>query len=112
MEAQNAKGAAIGRAKAAHFKQAVGDVARGRRGILSPAHWAKERRHFPLIVPTISNFVVQSGIAMTPSDKAEVIKTRFFPPMPNGDLSDIPNASYPAAMPFPKGVLKRRLQVS
>ncbi len=33
LEALGAKGAAIRKAKAAHFRQAVADAARGRRGI-------------------------------------------------------------------------------
>ncbi len=37
LEALNAKGEAIKKAKAAHFKQAVAEAARGRKGIRLPA---------------------------------------------------------------------------
>ncbi len=33
---------------------------------------------------------------MTPSEKAEALKSQFSPPMPYADLTDIPNASCPA----------------
>ncbi len=36
---------------------------------------------------------------MTPSDKEEALRAQFFPPMPDADLSDITNASFPAEMP-------------
>ncbi len=41
---------------------------------------------------------------MTPSVKAEAQKTPFFPPMPDADLSDIHNTSYPPEMPSPKSI--------
>ncbi len=41
LEAANAKREAIKKAIAAHFKQAVADAARGRRGIWPLAKWAK-----------------------------------------------------------------------
>jgi hypothetical protein len=99
LEALNAKGEAIRKAKAAHFKQAVAEAARGRSGIWPLAEWAKSRSQVPPTLPSIPNLVTQSGTAMTPSEKADALKTRFFPPMPDADLSDIPNASYPPEIP-------------
>jgi hypothetical protein len=43
----NAKSEEIRRAKAANFKQAVAQAARGRRCILPQAKWAKERSNLP-----------------------------------------------------------------
>ncbi len=40
-----------------------------------------------------------SEYATTPSEKAEALNTRYFPPMPDADVSDIPDASYPAELP-------------
>jgi hypothetical protein len=56
-EALSAKGEAIKKAKAVHFRQAVADGARGRREIWALAIWAKERSHLPLLPrpsPTLS----------------------------------------------------------
>ncbi len=46
------------------------------------------------------------GKCYDPPDKAEALKARLFPPMPDADLSDIPNASYPAEMPSTMSILK------
>jgi hypothetical protein len=48
LEALNAKGEAIRKAKAAYFKQAVAKAARGRRGNWPLAKCAKIRSHLPL----------------------------------------------------------------
>jgi hypothetical protein len=98
-EALCAKREAIKKAKAVHFKQAVADAAKVRRGIWPLAKWAKTRSHFPLTPPSIPNLVTSSGIATNPSEKVEALKARFFPPMPDADLSDISNASYPTEKP-------------
>jgi hypothetical protein len=57
-EALCAKREAIKKAKAAHFKQAVADTARGRRGIWPLAKWAKQEATFlppphqsPILLP-------------------------------------------------------------
>jgi hypothetical protein len=47
LKALSAKGVAIRQAKAACFKQAVADAARGRRGIWPLAKWAKEQSYLP-----------------------------------------------------------------
>jgi hypothetical protein len=109
LEALSAKGMAIRKAKAAHFKQAVADAARGRRGIWPLAKWAKEQSHLLPTPPTIPNLVIPSGIVTTPLEKAEALKSRIFPPMPNADLTDIPNASYPAEMPSPMSVFEKEI---
>jgi hypothetical protein len=102
LEALGAKREAIMRAKAVHFKQAVADAARGgRRGIWLLAKWAKTRSHLPPTPPSIPNLVTPSGNTTTPSEKAEALKAQPFPPMPDADLSDIPDALYPAEMPSP-----------
>ncbi len=109
LEALNAKGEAIRKAKAVHFKQAVAEAARGRRGIWPLAKWAKTRSHLPPTPPSIPNLVTPSGTATTPVDKAEALKTRFFPPMPDAYLSDIPNASYPPEMPSPMSISEEEI---
>ncbi len=54
--------------------------------------------------PTIPNLVTPSGTALTPYQKAEALKSGFFPPIPSADLTDIPIASYPAEMPSPMSI--------
>ncbi len=103
MEALSAKGAAIRKANTAHFKQAVADAAR-RWKIWQLAKWAKEGSHLSPTPPTFPNLVIPSGIATTPLEKAEALKSQFFSPMPNADLTNIPNASYPAEMLSPMSV--------
>jgi hypothetical protein len=80
LEALSAKRSAIGKAKAAQFKQAVAEAARGRKGIWPLAKWAKERSHLPPTPLTISNLVSTSRIATTPSEKAIALKSQFFSP--------------------------------
>jgi hypothetical protein len=75
LEALNAKGEAIKKAKAAHFKQAVAEAARGRRGIWPLAKWAKTRSHLPPTPPSIPNLVIPSGTATTLVEMAEALKT-------------------------------------
>jgi hypothetical protein len=53
--------------------------------------------------------VTPSGTATTPVEKAEALKTRFFPPIPDADLSDILNASYPPEMPSPISISKEEI---
>jgi hypothetical protein len=95
LEATNVKREAIKKAKAAHFKQAVADAARKSKGIWLLAQWAKTKSHLPPTPPSIPTLVTPSGNATTSFDKAEALKARFFPPMPDADLSDITTASYP-----------------
>jgi hypothetical protein len=104
LEALCAKGEANKKAKDAHFKQAVAEAARGRKGIWPLAKWAKTRSHLLPTPPLIPNLVTPSGNATTPSKKAEALKAQFFPPMPDANLSDITNASYPAEMPSPMSI--------
>jgi hypothetical protein len=92
------------KAKAVHSKQAVADAARGRRGIWPLAKWARKRSRLPLTPLTIPNLVTRLGTATTLSEKAEALKSRFFPPMPSADLTDIPHASYPAKIPSPMSI--------
>jgi hypothetical protein len=66
LEALSAKGLAIQKAKALHFKQAVANAARGRRAIWPLAKWAKTRSHLPPAPPSITNLVTPTGTAMTP----------------------------------------------
>jgi DMSO/TMAO reductase YedYZ molybdopterin-dependent catalytic subunit len=108
-EALNAKGEAIKRAKAAHFKQAVANAARGSQGIWPLAKWVKIRSHLPPTPPLIPTLITPSGNATTSFDKAETLKARFFPPMPDADLSDIPNASYPPEMSFPMSISEEEI---
>jgi hypothetical protein len=108
LEALSAKGEVIRKAKAAHFKQAVAEAARGRRGIWPLAKWAKTRSHLPSTPPSIPNLVTPTGIATTPTEKAEALKARFFPPMPDANLSDIPNALYPPEMPSPMSISEEK----
>jgi hypothetical protein len=109
LEAANVKREAIKKAKAAHFKQAVANAARGRRGVWPLAKWAKTRSHLPPTPPSIPDPVTPSGNALTPSEKAIALKARFFPPMPDADLSDIPNASYPPEMSSPMSIFREEI---
>ncbi len=109
LEALNAKGGAFKKAKAMHFKQAVAEAARKRKGIWPLAKWARTRSHLPPTPSSIPNLVTPSGNATTPSEKAKALKARFFPPMPYADLSDIPNASYPAERPSPMSISKEEI---
>jgi hypothetical protein len=86
LEALCAKKEAIRKAKAAHFRQAVAEAARGRRGIWLLAKWAKTRSHLPLTALSIPNLVTPSGNASTPSEKAEALKARFIPLMADANL--------------------------
>ncbi len=103
-EALHAKREAIKKAKAVHFKKAVADAARGRGGIWPLAKSAKTRSHLPNTPPSIPTLVTPSETATTPQEKAEALKMRFFPPMPDANLSDIPNALYPPEQPSPMSV--------
>ncbi len=46
---------------------------------------------------------------MTPSGKAEALKTRFFQPLLDADPSDIPNTLYPAEMPSPMSISEEEI---
>ncbi len=94
LEAANVKREVIKKVEAAHLKQAVANAARTRKGIWPLAKWAKTRSHLPLTPLSNLTLVTPSRNATTPFDKAEALKARFFPPMPDADLSDIPDASY------------------
>jgi hypothetical protein len=53
--------------------------------------------------------VTPSETATTPVEKAEALKTRFFPFMPDAHLSDIPNAFYPPEMPSPMSISEEEI---
>jgi hypothetical protein len=69
VEALNAKGEAIKTAKAALFKQAVAEAARGRKGIWPIANCTKTSSHPPPTLPSIPSLVTPSGDATTPLKK-------------------------------------------
>jgi hypothetical protein len=79
LEALSAKGEAIKKATAEHFKQTVADSARGRRGIWPLAKQAKDQSHLHPRPLTIPNLVTPSSIATTPSEKAEAQKSWSIP---------------------------------
>ncbi len=87
----------------------MAEAARGRRGIWQLAKWAKTRSHLPPTPSSIPNLVTPSGTATTPVEKAEALKTRFFPPMPDADLSDIPTACYPPEFPSPMSISEEEI---
>ncbi len=104
LEALNAKGETIRKAKAAQFMHAVAEAARRKKGVWLLATCAKTRSHLPPTPPPITNFVTQIGTATTPDKKADALMAQFFPPMPDADLSDIPNASHPPKMRSPMSI--------
>jgi hypothetical protein len=87
----------------------VAEAARGRKGILPLAKWAKTRSHRYLTPSSIPNLVTPSGNATTPSEKADALKARFLPPMLDADLSDVPNASCLAEMPSLMSISEKEL---
>jgi hypothetical protein len=97
------------KAKAAHFKQATAKAARGKRGIWPLAKWAKVRSHLPHTPLFIPNLVTPAGTSTTPIEKAEALKAQFLIPMPDADLSDIPNTSYLPEMPSPMSISKEEI---
>jgi hypothetical protein len=56
-----------------------------------------------------SIFVTLSGTATTPIEKADVLKARLIPPMPDAGHFDIPNASYPPEVPSPMSIAKEEI---
>jgi hypothetical protein len=50
-----------------------------------------------------------SGTATTLIEMAEALKARFYPPMPDADLSDIPNASYLPEIPSPMPISEEEI---
>ena len=50
-------------------------------------------------IPTNTFIPTLEGEAATNEQKTNTLKKIFFPPPPPADLSDIPNASYPEAVP-------------
>jgi hypothetical protein len=108
-EALSAKGVAIQKAKAAHFKQAVADTARGGRGIWPLAKWARQRSHLPSTSPTIPNLVTPFGRATTYFEEAEALKSRSFPPMPSAYRTDMPRASHPAEIASPMSISEEEI---
>jgi hypothetical protein len=82
LEALSAKMAAIKKAIAAHFKQAMADAGRRRKGMWPLAKCARDRS---LLLPTtrsISNLVTSSLLASTSPKIAEALKCQFFPLYP------------------------------
>jgi hypothetical protein len=92
-----------------HSKNTGGNSKARRKGICLLAKWAKTKSLLPLTPPSIPNLVTPYGNATTPSEKAEALKAHFVPLMPDADLSDIPNASYPAEMPSPMSISKEEI---
>ncbi len=92
--AANVKREVIKNVKAAQFKQAVADAVRTRKGIWPLAKWAKTRSYLPLTPLSILTLVAPSGNATTPFNKAEALKARFLPPMPDANFSNIYDACY------------------
>ncbi len=80
------------------------NAARGRRGIWPLAKLVKTRSHFPPTPLLIPDLVTTSGHASTPSEKAEAMKAQFYPPMPDVDLYNIINISYPPEMSSPMSI--------
>ncbi len=87
----------------------MAETARGRKGIWPLAKWARTSSHIPPTPPSIPNLVTPSGHATTPSEKAEVLKTRFLPLLPDADLSDIHNTQYLAKAPLPMAIFEEEI---
>ncbi len=64
----------------------------------------KKKKPSPTDSPNHTQSCHSLGTATTPSEKAEALKSRLFPPMPSADLTNIPHASYPAEIPSPLSI--------
>jgi hypothetical protein len=70
-----------------------------------------EEATYSQLPPTIRNHVTPSGIAISSLDKAEALKYSFYSLMPDADLTNIPSASYPTAMPSPQLIFEENSSV-
>jgi hypothetical protein len=92
---------AIRRAKTAKFREEVHQAATtaSKGGIWRFVRWAKEKSHLPPeppIIPPLKETVNgELCNAVTPQEKAEMLKRHFFPGELQADLSDMEGAQYP-----------------
>ncbi len=83
----------------------MAEAARGRKGIWLLAKGGKTRSHLRLTPTLTPNLVTSIGTTTTLSEEADALKACLFPPMPDADPPNIPNASYNLELSSPMSIL-------
>jgi hypothetical protein len=98
---------ALRKARRADFRQAVHEAKDKPGGIWNLARWGKERSHIPPELPTVPTLAYTTGQdletrwATTFEEKVKAFSRQFFPPVPEADLSDMENYTYPEEVESP-----------
>jgi hypothetical protein len=111
LEANRAKGAAISKAKRQCFEGAIEKVCKeGGKRFWRLAKWAKSKSFLPPTAPSMPSLTTPHGPATTLETKCDALKSRFFPPIPPADLSDIPDFQYPAEKPSSPSITMDKIE--
>jgi ribonuclease HI/exonuclease III len=106
---RNLKGKTLAKAKLRHFREGVRLASESRDGIWRLARWARNRAKGEYPVITIPNLIKNDRTAVTPYEKALLLREHHFPPAPDVDLSDIENYEYPNPINIPQRISVREL---
>ncbi|KAG6979043.1 RNA-directed DNA polymerase from mobile element jockey [Fusarium oxysporum f. sp. conglutinans] len=99
--ARNDKGRVIKKALRQNHREKVEEAAQSPATLWRLAKWARNRHsQTPNVTPALVNPATKQQ-AITPSEKAELLRKTFFPVPPDTDLEDIENANYPAPTAMP-----------
>jgi exonuclease III len=93
-EAVRAKGRLVTKEKRKQFRREVAEAA-ARDDIWNLAKWARTKAQDTPELPQIPALRDGEGWARERNEKERVLFQRFFPPPPEVDLTDIPEATYP-----------------
>jgi exonuclease III len=99
--ARNDKGRVIKKALRQNHREKVEEAAQSPATLWRLAKWARNRHsQTPNVTPALVNPATKQQ-AITPSEKAELLRKTFFPVPPDTDIEDIENANYPAPAAMP-----------
>ncbi|KAH7462407.1 hypothetical protein FOMA001_g18559 [Fusarium oxysporum f. sp. matthiolae] len=99
--ARNDKGRVIKKALRQNHREKVEEAAQSPATLWRLAKWARNRHsQTPNVTPALVNPATKQQ-AITPSEKAELLRKTFFPVPPDTYIEDIENANYPAPTAMP-----------
>jgi ribonuclease HI len=99
--ARNDKGRVIKKGLRQNHREKVEEAAQSPATLWRLAKWARNRHsQTPNVTPALVDPATKQQ-AITPSEKAELLRKTFFPVPPDTDIEDIENANYPAPTAMP-----------
>lgn len=85
----------IHKAKTCHFRQEITNATNTPQSLWRLSEWAKDKSQTAREVPKMPTLKKNGRTAETFEEKADMLRSKFFPAPPPADLNDIPNSIYP-----------------